>query len=222
MQVNSSDASPFHLTEERTQVLVGGDGVANLELDRRADLDPVADGEGLTIPHRTHHTAYQEVAPVEVQLVLVDHPAQVQALGGELPVLGRELLDHRLQLVERRDAGQLEQQVAVGGGDGHRAADRPAALRHDRVDRHVGAQQDPDRAVDVHGAIGEQAIAARPASCRGEPADHDQVGGTKGQIVDQPFDRNAEGISQQKKGAGPPGRARRRPRSDRGRPTARR
>ena len=71
------------------QVLVGGLGVADVELDGLADADQVGDrdGPGVVGPD---HVADQEVAALERLLVLVDHPADVQAvLDPPLVVGGR-------------------------------------------------------------------------------------------------------------------------------------
>ena len=69
----------------------------------------------------------------------------------------------------RRHAGELEQHVALGGGDRHRRPDRAAALAHDRARADRRRRQDADRAAVERLAVDEQPgrAGARAARARG-------------------------------------------------------
>ena len=55
--------------QQVAQVLVGGVGVADVELHRPARRDDVADGDGAAALVGAHHVADEEVAPAELGLV---------------------------------------------------------------------------------------------------------------------------------------------------------
>ena len=79
LHVNSSAASPSTGSEQQAEVLVGGGGVADVELHGLPDLDPVADRERAGVLVDAEHVAHEEVAAAEVEPVLVDDDAEVQA-----------------------------------------------------------------------------------------------------------------------------------------------
>ena len=87
--------------EELAQVVVGRDRVAHLELHGRADLDLVAHGDRADVAVAAEHGADEEVAAVEVDLVLVDDAAEVDPALGERAVVGLELLEQVDQALER-------------------------------------------------------------------------------------------------------------------------
>ena len=88
LQVKTRAASPVGVGEHRPQVLVGGHGVAHLELDGRAHLHAIADGQGPLEPIRAHDAADEEVAALERRPVLVDGDAELQPRGQERSFLG--------------------------------------------------------------------------------------------------------------------------------------
>ena len=76
--------------------------------------------------------ADQEVAPLVLGLVLVDHDAEEEALGGQGLLVMVEVLDHLAQAVERGLRGELGDDVSLGPGDGHLRPDGRCALRDAR------------------------------------------------------------------------------------------
>ena len=97
--------------EQRAQVLVGGVRVAHLELHGLADVDAVADRDRTGAAVGAEHVAHEEVAAVEVELVLVDDDPEVQALAHQLAVrFGRGLHD----LLQPRHRGLAGELVARG------------------------------------------------------------------------------------------------------------
>ncbi len=65
--------------QQPLEILVGGVGVADVELHRRADLEHVVDGDGAGLAVAAQDLADEEVAGPELGLSFVDHPAQMQA-----------------------------------------------------------------------------------------------------------------------------------------------
>src|SRR5437764_2444171 len=102
------------------QVLVGGDRVTEMELDRRAQLDDVVHGDGAGSPIGTDHVANEEVAPTELGLVLVDDATEVQPAGidqGDVPL--RQLAPGQVdQTLQGRLPAELVDDIALGAGNG--------------------------------------------------------------------------------------------------------
>ena len=76
--------------EQLVQVGIGRRGVSDLELDRRADRDPVANNEGAGVAVDTEDASDEEITSPEVGLVLVDHPAEVETAGCEYSLVLRK------------------------------------------------------------------------------------------------------------------------------------
>ena len=119
------------------------------------------------------HAAHEEVAETVLGAVLVDHEADQEAVLEQEPLRQRELLDHLLHALERRPAGQLEHEVALGGRDHHLGPDRPRTLRDDRGHRQA-LQHDADGALlgaaavreQPRGAVTRRGPRSRPARAR--------------------------------------------------------
>src|SRR5262245_27640624 len=78
--------------EQGVQVFVGSLGVADVELHRLADPDPVGEGQVTALPVEAEDVAYQEIAALDVSPVLVDHPADVQTLLKQFLIARAQLL----------------------------------------------------------------------------------------------------------------------------------
>jgi hypothetical protein len=113
--------------EQRGEVLPGGRRVAHLELDGRPDRDLAGHGQGPGVPVGADQPPDEEVAPIVVEVPLVDDDAAQQPLRGQRPVDGVERVDRLHQALERRPAGQLLHDLALGSVT-VKAADRAAAL----------------------------------------------------------------------------------------------
>jgi hypothetical protein len=111
--------------QQRAQVGVGGVRVAHLQPHGRARLHEVAHDEAAGLPVGAQDGPYQEVV---VLGVLVHGDAQLQAGARERLVRRRQLGQHLLDPLQRRHAGELADDVAGRGGDGHGRTDRAAAL----------------------------------------------------------------------------------------------
>ncbi len=204
--------------EQVAQLRIGGGGVAHLELHDRSHLDLGADRDRLALAHRSEHVAHQEVARPEGLLALVDDHAEVEALGGEATVLGRQALDRAQESGEGRLAGELLDQVARRTRHHHRVADRPAALGDDGAGRDLRWQQDTDGAVVVQPPVEHEPVAPGSPGRRRQPADDGQLRCAGRQRVEHEVDgeaerdrRGARGSEARPRRRG--GRGRRRPRS---------
>src|SRR5581483_6984845 len=114
--------------EGHAQVLVGGAGVAHVELHGLAQLHLRAHGDGAHLLVGAQHVADQKVARLEAVLVLVDHLPQVQTLVDQAHVLlGHHAgAGHLQQPLQGGPAGQLVDDVALRLGDHVWVADGPA------------------------------------------------------------------------------------------------
>ena len=115
--------------------------------------------------------ADEEVAALVLGLVLVDHDAEHQALGGERLLARVELGDRLAQALDRGLRRELLDHVAARGGDRHLGADRasrPARRRGSIADASTAAG---DRAAVEHLAVAKQRRRAGGRGAR-EPAEH--------------------------------------------------
>ena len=170
LHVKSNAAVGLLVREQRPEVLVGGGGVADVELDGLADGDLLADRDRAGLAVGADHVADEEVAAAELRSVLVDDDAEVQALLEQRALLVGRARGELAESLERGPPGELADEVALRLGHDVRVADRPAALRDDRVDarrpraRRPTAPRSTDRVVD------HEPVAAgtrgRPTPCR--------------------------------------------------------
>ena len=130
LQLNTSPPAGFGpsavgRSQQLAQVLVGRLGVADVELDRLAATDPVGDGQGPGPRVEADQVADQEVAAAELVAVLVDRQADEQPLLHQLLVAPAAPRSSRAaQVVERRLAADLGDDVVLPLGDDQRPADR--------------------------------------------------------------------------------------------------
>ena len=85
-------------------------------------------------------------------------------------------------------------------GDHHGLADRPAALAHDGADELLTAGGGADGSVAVDGVVEDEGVRSGYPGGRGQSADHGDVGPDGGQLVDQAFGGEREGIGEQQQG----------------------
>ena len=88
-----------------------------MEAQRLSDPDVRADGDGARVLVRADEPADEVVAAPVLGLVLIDHQPDHQPLECERLQLRGERLDVDAQPLEGRFAGQLEDDVALGGRD---------------------------------------------------------------------------------------------------------
>ena len=164
-------AQRAHAHAERlAEVAVGALGVARVQPHdlARAHLGRDRDLAGVRVG--AHQPAHEEVALQVVGLVRVDHDPHQQPALDERQVLRRQRLDRLAQLLERRPPRQLEDHVALGGGDRQLGPDRRRALRHARQQLDA-VQPHPDRALVDHLLAEEQGGGAARHARRREAAD---------------------------------------------------
>ena len=97
--------------EQRPQVLVGGGGVADVELDGATDGDLLADGDRAGLAVAADQVADEEVAAAEVDPVLVDDDAEVQALLEQRALLVGRARGELAESLERRPPGERADEV---------------------------------------------------------------------------------------------------------------
>ena len=182
--------------EQAAQVFIGGFGVADMELDGLANTDDVGDldGPGIIGPH---HVAHQEVAALECALVLVDHPADVQAILNSPLIVAGKLLKHVPQHLQRGAAAQLADDVLLGLGHDHRVPDRAAALAHDGCDRQRTAEQHRHRSIGKCLTVEHELIGPRDLAAAGHAADHSQPASLLVHLAQEIVGPEREGITQQ-------------------------
>jgi hypothetical protein len=183
--------------EQRPQVVVGRVGIPHLELDRGPDLDPLADRQGAGLAVGAEDAAHEEVALPELEPVLVDRDADLEPGRDPGALVGVGGRDHLVEAVERGPAGQLHQQVALGSGDDHRVADRPAALRHDHRGGDLGRQHHADAAGVAHLVVEDQPVVARVGRGRRHPAHHRHRRVEVAQRLDDGVDGQRERVGQE-------------------------
>src|SRR6266508_2436904 len=192
-----------HRRQQQLEVLVRGGRVADVELQRLADLDAVGDRDRAGLRVGPDQAPDQEVTAVEAGLVLVDDLADLEAAAAEQLVLaGVEGGEHLAQPVDRGAAAQLVDDVALAAGDGERRADGPAALADDRADLHGPDQGDADGAAVVHLGAAEQPVPARLPGAGDHPADHRQASLLLVEPLQEAVGREGERVRQQQH-AGP-------------------
>ena len=74
---------------ECSEVLVGRGCVAHVELHGRAHVADGPDGDGTALAVGAHDVAHDEIAALELGLVLVDDQAEVKTAGHELALVVR-------------------------------------------------------------------------------------------------------------------------------------
>ena len=163
-------------------------------------------GAGGTID--AEHATDEEIAALELVFGFVNHDPAVQALFGELTVVGWQPLERGEQPFEGRSAAELVDHVAVGAGDdvgAARSAGSPVTRRLAGRRPRRAAPRPPrrrGRVVDeqpvVPGCVGRRRHAAHDRQARLRPCE----------LVQQGVDRKREriGDQEQRPGAGDIGR----------------
>ncbi len=188
----------FHVElYQGVQVFVGGFGVAHVELHRLADAHPLRDRQRPGGAVQAEHVAHQEIAAPEVAPVLVQHPADVQALLEQALLVLRQRFPKLFQQLHGRFAAQLENDVVLGLRDNHVLADGPAALRHDRPQSHRPLQQHAGAALVAYGIVAEQSALARPADAARHTAQHWHAGVAVVHLLQKEINRQGERVTEQ-------------------------
>jgi hypothetical protein len=110
------------------QVRVGRCCIAHLEPDRLAHPHLLADRDRPRLAVRPDDRSHQEVPPVVLGPVLVDHQPDEDARRGELPLGLRQGGDHLAESLHRRLPRQLADHVRLRSGDRHLRPHRAGAL----------------------------------------------------------------------------------------------
>lgn len=147
------------------------------------------------------HVADEEVAARRLADQLVDDRADVQAAAAQraldqLLLVRIGLLEQRLQLRQRRLAGQLLDDVCVRLGDDERPPHRPAPLRDDMAHADP-AQHDADRALLAHVVVMEQHVAAGAAPAAGHAAQHRHARHPLLELLQEQVGREGVGLAEQ-------------------------
>ena len=129
--------------EHRPQVLVGRLGIADVELDRLAGADKRPDRDGAVVFIRADHAGDQEVATIEVVLILVHRHADVRPALEDLTLLVGEFGKGLAKTFEGRPAAELEHDVLFAACDDEGTADGSAALGNDAANLDRSAQTAP-------------------------------------------------------------------------------
>ena len=152
------------------------DAVADLELQRLADLDVVADRDRADVGVGAQHVADEEVTAGEVGLVLVDDQPDREALAQQVAF---GLVGGRGELLESLEGGlaaELDDQVAVGAGDRERPARLVGSPWETTAVDVDAVEGDPDRAVAADVVVEHEPVPARVGRRGGHPADDGEPG----------------------------------------------
>ena len=146
--------------------------------------------------------SHEVVAAPVFGAVLVDHePGEDAAARGQPLLLVGERSEVGLEALERRLAGELEDDVALGARDHRVPADRRAALRDDGPDGHA-SQHRAHRSFGENLSVEEESLGVRLARAGREPADErrcvlllvqlgEEAGSREGERVNEEATRSA-------------------------------
>jgi hypothetical protein len=141
------------------------------KLHGRADLDEVADSHRAGRLVRAGDRPDQKVAASEFSFVFVDGKPNVQATGHQDLILHGQVRRDLLENLQRWPPGQLGDDGALGTGHGIRAANRAAALGHDRTDAQA-RHTHPHRTRGEHLIVAEQPGQPRLIGAACQPTQH--------------------------------------------------
>ncbi len=192
----SARRRPGWPASRRAQVLVGGGGVAHVELHGRARPRPASPTAMAPASRSAPSTLRTRKSPrPKSTLVLVDDDAEVQAplaSGGRSSSVGRR---DQLVAAARARAGRRARatRLPLGAGDDERLADRPAALRHDGARSPTPAEQRRrPRRVSCTVAVEHEPVAAGLGRGRRHAADDGEAGAVaRPSAVEDRVDREA-------------------------------
>ena len=116
-------------SQEKVQVLARRLRVAEVELHGLAFLNDVSDRDGSGLLIRSDEVPNEEVAPLEMTPVLINHDAQVQRAVGIAALSSSQGFEDVLEPLQGRDAAEFINEVLLRPGHDKPFADRTAALR---------------------------------------------------------------------------------------------
>jgi hypothetical protein len=116
-------------SQEKVQVVARRLRVAEVELHGLAFLNDVSDRDSPGLLIRSDEIPNEEVAPLEMTPVLIDHDTQVQRAVGIAAVDSFQGFEDVLEPFQGRDAAEFINEVLLRPGDDKPFADRTAALR---------------------------------------------------------------------------------------------
>jgi hypothetical protein len=116
-------------SQENVQVVACRLRIAKVELHGLAFLDDISDRDGSGLLVRSDEVPNEEVAPLEMTPVLIDHDAQVQRAVRIAALDAPHGLEDVLEPFQGRDAAQFIDQVLLRSRHDKPLADRTAALR---------------------------------------------------------------------------------------------
>lgn len=157
-----------------------------MELDGLADAHEIADGYGADIAFNVHDGTNEEVSAAKAGLVLIDDPANEEAVV--LESIAVRLSDFGNDVLEDFEGGapcQGLDHVVACGGDDEGAADGAAPLADEGIDAQRAGEGGADNASDADFIlINETVLAVAPAEGRDAAEDGSEgvigVGGQRG------------------------------------------
>jgi hypothetical protein len=103
--------------------------IAKVELHSLAFLNDVSDRDSPGLLIRSDEVPNEEVAPLEMTPMLIDHDAQVQRAVGIAALVSSQRLEDVLEPFQGRDATKFINEILLRPGDDKPIADWTAALR---------------------------------------------------------------------------------------------
>jgi hypothetical protein len=100
-----------------------------VELHGLAFLHDIADRDGSSLLIRSYEVPNQEVAPLEMTAMLIDHDSQMQRAVRIATLGSPQRFKDVLEAFQGRDAAELKNEVLLCPGDDKPFADGTAALR---------------------------------------------------------------------------------------------
>lgn len=157
-------------SQEKVQVVACRLRIAKVELHGLAFLDNVSDRNGSGLLIRSDEVPNEEVAPLEMTPMLINHDAQVQRAVRITALGSSQGFEDVLEPLQGRDAAQFIDQVLLGSRHHKPFADRTAALR--------GHGSHGDRSGELHSyhasvkalIVEEQSIFTRILASAGKPS----------------------------------------------------
>jgi hypothetical protein len=115
--------------QEKVQVVACRFCIAELELHGLAFLNDISDRNGPGLLIRSDEVSNEEVAPLEMTLVLIDHNSQVHRAVSIATLGSSQGFEDVLESFQGRDAAEFINEVLLRPGNDKSFANRTAALR---------------------------------------------------------------------------------------------
>lgn len=186
--------------EEVNEFLIGGLGIAEVELDGLAGADRAGDSHDAGRLIDTHDVGDEEIAQLEVGFVFIHRDADMQSLTGEGLIFSGEFGVEFTEGGEGRLSGNFVNDVVVGFGDDVGLTDGTTALRDDVIDAASAAQDEPDAPFTEDLIVEEECIFSRSSGSGSHASQKGNPGEFIGDVLEEGIDGRGEAVAEKEDG----------------------